>query len=70
MKKLAKRVLGSKKRPDAQIVADCIVRVVETRRPHPRYVVGADARIALLLRALLPWRLYERLIVRASGIME
>jgi NAD(P)-dependent dehydrogenase (short-subunit alcohol dehydrogenase family) len=70
MKKLVSRVLGSKKRPNPQIVADCIARILKTPRPRPRYVVGADARHVLLLRTLLPWRLYEQLIVKASGIGE
>jgi len=66
--KLFQRVQGAKNRPSAQIVADCIANVCEHPRPKLRYAVGTEARIALMLRALLPWSLFERLIVRSSGI--
>jgi len=66
--KLFQRVQGAKNRPNAQIVADCIANVCEHPRPKLRYTVGSEARIALILRALLPWSLFERLIVRSSGI--
>jgi hypothetical protein len=49
-------------------VADRIAAVVETAHPKLRYVVGSDALIALILRALLPWRLFEWLTVKSSGI--
>lgn len=66
--KLFQRIRGAKNRPNAQIVADCVANVCEHPRPKLRYVVGTDAHIALMLRALLPWRLFERLIVKSSGI--
>jgi NAD(P)-dependent dehydrogenase (short-subunit alcohol dehydrogenase family) len=56
------------KRPDAQRVADCIARIVENPRPKLRYVAGRDARIAVLLRALLPWRAFEWIILKSAGI--
>jgi NAD(P)-dependent dehydrogenase (short-subunit alcohol dehydrogenase family) len=65
--KLFERV-KSAQRPDAQKVADCIARVVEDPRPGLRYVVGRDARIVVLLRALLPWRAFEWIILKAAGI--
>jgi hypothetical protein len=49
-------------------VAGRIAAVLETPHPKLRYVVGSDARIALILRALLPWRLFEWLILKSSGI--
>jgi NAD(P)-dependent dehydrogenase (short-subunit alcohol dehydrogenase family) len=58
----------SSKRPDPQIVANCIVRVLETPRPRLRYVVGREGHIAVLLRALLPWRAFEWFLLKASGM--
>ena len=55
-------------RADPQVVADLIARILENPRPHLRYVVGRDARMGLLLRRLLPWRLFERIIIKASGM--
>ena len=62
-------VRSRKSFPDAQRVADGIARIVETRRPRLRYVFGTDARVLLTLRAILPWRLFEALLIRASKIM-
>ena len=56
------------KRPNPQLVADCIAGIVENPQPKLRYVVGRDARIVVLLRALLPWKAFERVILRGSGI--
>ena len=44
------------------IVADTIVRIVETRRPKLRYPVGRDARLGLFMRWLLPGRAFEKLV--------
>jgi hypothetical protein len=33
-----------------------------------RYVVGRDAKIGLLLRSLLPWSMFERLILKNMGL--
>ena len=63
--KLFEQVKGAK-RPDPQMVADCIARIVEDPRPKLRYVVGRDARIAVLLRALLPWRAFEWIILKST----
>jgi NAD(P)-dependent dehydrogenase (short-subunit alcohol dehydrogenase family) len=70
MARFVAKVSRERKRPDAQMVADRIAQILETPRPRLRYVVGRDARMLLVLRALLPWRLYERILVKASGIEE
>ncbi len=59
---------SAKNRADPQVVADLIARIVENPRPKLRYVVGQDARMALLMRKLLPARALERLIVKLSGM--
>lgn len=53
---------------DPQIVADVIAAIVENPRPRLRYVVGRDAKMGLMLRRLLPSALFERLIVKMSGL--
>lgn len=47
----------------AETVARAIERALTSRRPRARYVVGKDARLALLL-ARLPDRLRDRILVR------
>lgn len=59
---------NGKNRPNAQVVADLIVRILETPRPKLRYVVGKDARMALLMRRLLPASVFERMIVKLAGM--
>jgi NAD(P)-dependent dehydrogenase (short-subunit alcohol dehydrogenase family) len=59
---------SAKNRADPQVVADLIARIVENPRPKLRYVVGKDARMALLMRKLLPASALERLIVKLSGM--
>jgi hypothetical protein len=51
-------------------VADAIARILETRRPALRTVVGADARTIVWMRRLLPWKIFERVLIRASGIAK
>jgi NAD(P)-dependent dehydrogenase (short-subunit alcohol dehydrogenase family) len=70
MAKLLTGMRNRKKLPDPQIVADRIVRILETPRPRLRHVVGRDARLVLVLRALLPSRLYEWILIKTSGITE
>lgn len=53
---------------DPQIVADTIAAIVANPRPRLRYVVGRDAKAGLLLRKLLPWTLFERLIMKNTGL--
>ena len=48
---------------DAQEVADRIVRVLADSQPAPRYPMGPNTRLRRLARALLPDRLYDRLVM-------
>jgi len=59
---------GAKDRANPQVVADVIARVLETPRPKLRYVVGNDARMALRMRRILPAGIFERMLVKMSGI--
>ena len=64
------RVSAGKPKADAQAVADCIAHVLECKHPSLRWVVGRDARLIVLLRAVLPWRLFERFLLKATGIAQ
>ena len=59
---------SAKDRANPRIVADLIARVVENPHPNLRYAIGKDARMALLLRGLLPAAWFERMIVKMSGM--
>ena len=56
------------KKANPQIVADRIAAILENPNPKFRYVIGSDARMALLFRAMLPWSVFERTMVKLSGI--
>ena len=63
-----KRIETGKPKANPQIVADGIAAILDNPSPKLRYVFGTDARIALLLCSLLPISLFERLILKGSGI--
>jgi NAD(P)-dependent dehydrogenase (short-subunit alcohol dehydrogenase family) len=56
------------KKANPQIVADLIASILENPKPKLRYVVGRDAKIALTMRAILPWSAFENLIVKLAGL--
>ena len=53
---------------DPRVVAELIARIAENPHPKLRYRIGPDAHLQFWLRALLPWKVYERLIERAMRI--
>ena len=53
---------------DARVVAALIARIAEDPNPKLRYRIGPDAHVHFWLRAILPWKVYERLIERAMRI--
>jgi len=59
---------SAKDRANPQVVANVIARVLEIPRPRLRYVVGKDARMALMMRRILPAGIFERMIVKMSGM--
>jgi len=65
-----KRLESSKPKADPRIVADGIAAILDCRNPRLRYVFGRDAKLGLLLRGLLPWRVQERLFIKLSGLGE
>jgi len=68
--KLRSRVQDGKPKANPQVVADGIAAILDNPRPKLRYVFGRDAKMGLLLRSLLPWSALERLLIKASGIVE
>lgn len=59
-----------KGRGNPQHVADAIARILENPRPALRHVLGKDAALLLALRKLLPWPLFEWIVMKASGLLE
>jgi len=53
---------------DATVVARLIARIAANPNPKLRYSIGFDAHLQRWLRALLPWRVYEKLVVKAVRI--
>jgi len=49
-----------------EVVAKTIVRAVTARRPKTRYATGGGARSILFLNAILPDRLFDRVIWNVS----
>jgi len=49
-------------------VADAVARALTDKRPKTRYLVGADARMTLLMRRVLPDRVRDRIVARAAGL--
>jgi len=59
---------SAKHRKDAREVARLIVRIAKDPNPKLRHLIGNDAKMQVWLRALLPWRVYERMIAKAVKI--
>jgi NAD(P)-dependent dehydrogenase (short-subunit alcohol dehydrogenase family) len=55
------------KRNDAHEVARLIASLADHPRPRLRYVAGRDAKLTLILRSLLPWRTFERIV---AGVLK
>jgi NAD(P)-dependent dehydrogenase (short-subunit alcohol dehydrogenase family) len=55
---------------DPQQVATLIARIVQEKNPRLRYLAGPDAHIQKWLKRMLPWKMYEKMIVKALGIDE
>ena len=51
-------------------VATLIARIAQDPNPTLRYMIGPDAHIQKWLKRLLPWKVYEKLVIRELGIGE
>ena len=54
--------------PGAELVARAVRRIVGSRRPRLRYLVGRQARTVALLQQFLPERLFEQGLKRSFGL--
>ncbi len=56
------------KKADPDVVARAIARIANDPNPRLRYVIGRDAVTRMMLRAVLPWNIYERLVLKTVGL--
>jgi NAD(P)-dependent dehydrogenase (short-subunit alcohol dehydrogenase family) len=56
------------KRRDPREVARLIVHIAKNPNPRLRYLIGPDARLHMLARAVMPWRRYERMVAKYTKI--
>ncbi|WP_227788823.1 MULTISPECIES: SDR family oxidoreductase [unclassified Nodularia (in: cyanobacteria)] len=50
------------------LVAQIVIQALTAKQPKTRYVVGKDAKIAVLLKYLLPDHLYDRVMLYSMGL--
>ncbi len=48
--------------------ARTIERALTARRPRARYLIGTDAKLQARVRHLIPTRLFDRIVARATGV--
>ena len=53
---------------DATEVSRLIARIALDPEPRLRYMIGRDAIGQMLFRALLPWKMYEKIVARKMRI--
>jgi NAD(P)-dependent dehydrogenase (short-subunit alcohol dehydrogenase family) len=61
-------IRGKTKKKDARVIAHLIVRIANNPNPRLRYMIGTDARLAYMLKRMLPWKSFEKLILNRMGI--
>ncbi len=59
---------SAKQRRDPREVARLIVRISQDPDPRLRYLIGADAKLQVWLKRVLPWHHYERIVAKAVKI--
>jgi len=67
-RRFSEHIKKSVHRADARDVARLILRIAEDPHPRLRYVAGTDAKVQLVLKNLLPWRSYEKMITKIMKI--
>ncbi len=56
------------KKADAREVSQLITRIAQDPNPNLRYLVGSDARLRYWSQRLLPWKFYEKQIIKYTQI--
>jgi len=59
---------SARRRRDAREVARLILRIANNPNPKLRYMIGADAKMQVWMKRLLPWKRYERMLAKAVKI--
>ena len=65
---MVKLLNENRRKSPPSVIADVIAKAVTAKRPRTRYVAGYGARPLITARRLLPDRVFDHLIVRASGL--
>jgi len=63
-KRFSEHIQKSVHKADAREVAQLILRIAENPHPKLRYLAGTDAKMQVALKALMPWRRYEKLVAK------
>lgn len=63
-----KKLDPHKKRSDPRLVAEFVAGILRSPNPRLRYSFGMDAWAALVMRTMLPWSWFERMLIKSSGI--
>lgn len=65
MKKLEQHIeKGSNKFGDPVLVAKLIVGIAQKKQTSLRYMVGKGVKVTVILKFILPWRLWEKLLLK------
>lgn len=60
------RIASGRGAGDAEDVAGLIERIINQPRPRLRYLIGASGRLRYLLRSILPFKWYRRLVLHKT----
>jgi NAD(P)-dependent dehydrogenase (short-subunit alcohol dehydrogenase family) len=52
----------------SDIVAQAVIHALTAKKPKTRYLIGQDAKMAVILKYLLPDKLYDRVILYSMGL--
>ena len=66
--KFRERVRKDIKRADPHEVSNLIVRIAQDPNPKLRYLIGKDAKMAIRLKRLLPWKTWENMLAHRLGL--
>jgi NAD(P)-dependent dehydrogenase (short-subunit alcohol dehydrogenase family) len=68
--RLRSYILKGVKRRDPCKVARLIARLADIPNPRLRYLIGPDARLVAAVRSLVPWKLFESMVVRTLKLSK
>jgi NAD(P)-dependent dehydrogenase (short-subunit alcohol dehydrogenase family) len=66
--RFAKIVQQKLHKADARVVARLITRIAQDPNPRLRYLIGKDAVVRKWMKRIMPWKVYERLVEKATEI--